>query len=298
MDIQKLRRFLSNDFNNAILSIRKKDEEIIPRITLKEKTKLVGEYLDIYSEDLKKIRKEPLKVCNYMLEIFLANHTVIGVNYFTYNQYHPDKTCFDIITTEGVFTIALGNCNVKDIFPSFIKNVEQSKRQGVLKELLHRQNNEKKPLKKQLFLALNGHNSNIKTGIGYYNYSVLSYPKDEEIFIPNYEREFTILLIQELMRMYKITEQYYFEELLSTIESKKNNFLDPNRSRYLVRELDIGNITFDFYKDEKAIAQIELIEEAVKRLEPEFQYKSNSDFVENVCKQLVIDNYHRYGGRK
>ena len=100
------------------------------------------------------------------------------------------------------------------------------------------------------------------------------------------------------MRMYEITEQYYFEELLSTIESKKNDFLDPNRSRYLVRELDIGNITFDFYKDEKAIAQIELIEEAVKRLEPEFQYKSNSDFVENVCKQLVIENYYRYGGRK
>ena len=28
MDIQKLRRFLSNDFRNAILSIREKDEEL------------------------------------------------------------------------------------------------------------------------------------------------------------------------------------------------------------------------------------------------------------------------------
>ena len=60
MDIQKLRRFLSNDFKNAILSIRKKDGEIISRLTLKEKTKLNGNYIGVYSKDLKKVRKKVL----------------------------------------------------------------------------------------------------------------------------------------------------------------------------------------------------------------------------------------------
>lgn len=298
VDIQKLRRFLSNDFRNAILSIKKIDEKLILRLTLSEKTKLTGNYLDIYSEDLNEIRNNPIKLCNYMLEIFLSNHTIIGVNYFSTNSYHPDKICFDIITTEGIFTIALGNCDVKEIFPNFIKDVELVKRQGVLKELLHRQNGDVEYPRQQLFLSLNEHSSNIKTGIEYYNYGILSYPKNDKIIIPEYEEKFVILFIQELMRIYQITEQYYFEELMDKIKSKKNDFSDPNRSRYSSRELCIGNIIFDFYKDEKSLMQIELIQQAVKKLESEFQYKSNSDFLESYSRQLVIENYNGYGGRK
>ena len=143
-----------------------------------------GSYIGTYSEDLKKIRKEPLNACNYMLDNFLANHTVIGINYFTYNQYHPDKTCFDIITTDGVFTIALGDCNIKDIFPNFVKRVEFAKREGIIKDLSHKDIEEARKLKKQLFLGLNSHRGEIKTGVGYYNYSVLSFPEDKKITIP------------------------------------------------------------------------------------------------------------------
>ena len=186
MDIQKLRRFLSNDFKNAILSIRKKDGEIISRLTLKEKTKLNGNYIGVYSKDLKKVRKEPLIACNYMLDNFLSNHTIIGVKYFTYNQYHPDKTCFDIITTDGIFTIALGNCNIKDIFPNFVKRVEFAKREGIIKDLSHKDIKEARKLKKHLFLGLNRHNGEIKTGAGYYSYNILSFPEGEKLTIPKY----------------------------------------------------------------------------------------------------------------
>ena len=291
MDIQKLRRFLSNDFRNAILSIREKDGELIPRLTLKEKSKLNGSYIGTYSEDLKKIRKESLNACNYMLDNFLANHTVIGVKYFTYNQYHPDKTCFDIITTDGVFTIALGDCNIKDIFPNFVKRVEFAKREGIIKDLSHKDIEEARELKKQLFLGLNSHRGEIKTGVGYYNYSVLSFPEDKKITIPKYEKEFVIRYIQELLRMYRVTEECFFEEEIMKINSKKEEFSDSNRSRYSSRELGIGRVTFEFYKDEKALIQLGLIEETVKRLELEFKDYTPEDIITGFRKQLVINLY-------
>lgn len=291
MDIQKLRRFLSNDFRNAILSIREKDGELIPRLTLKEKSKLNGSYIGTYSEDLKKIRKEPLNACNYMLDNFLANHTVIGVKYFTYNQYHPDKTCFDIITTDGVFTIALGDCNIKDIFPNFVKRVEFAKREGIIKDLSHKDIEEARKLKKHLFLGLNSHRGEIKTGVGYYNYSVLSFPEDKKITIPKYEKEFVIRYIQEILRMYRVTEECFFEEEVMKINSKKEEFSDSNRSRYSSRELGIGRVTFEFYKDEKALIQLGLIEEAVKRLELEFKNYTPEDIITGFRKQLVINLY-------
>ena len=291
MDIQKLRRFLSNDFRNAILSIREKDGELIPRLTLKEKSKLNGSFIGTYSEDLKKIRKEPLNACNYMLDNFLANHTVIGVKYFTYNQYHPDKTCFDIITTDGVFTIALGDCNIKDIFPNFVKRVEFAKREGIIKDLSHKDIEEARKLKKHLFLGLNSHRGEIKTGVGYYNYSVLSFPEDKKITIPKYEKEFVIRYIQEILRMYRVTEECFFEEEIMKINSKKEEFSDSNRSRYSSRELGIGRVTFEFYKDEKALIQLGLIEETVKRLELEFKNYTPEDIITGFRKQLVINLY-------
>lgn len=291
MDIQKLRRFLSNDFRNAILSIREKDGELIPRLTLKEKSKLYGSYIGTYSEDLKKIRKEPLNACNYMLDNFFANHTVIGVKYFTFNQYHPDKTCFDIITTDGVFTIALGDCNIKDIFPNFVKRVEFAKREGIIKDLSHKDIEEAIKLKKHLFLGLNSHRGEIKTGVGYYNYSVLSFPEDKKITIPKYEKEFVIRYIQEILRMYRVTEECFFEEEIMKINSKKEEFSDSNRSRYSSRELGIGRVTFEFYKDEKALIQLDLIEEAVKRLELEFKDYTPEDIITGFRKQLVINLY-------
>lgn len=291
MDIQKLRRFLSNDFRNAILSIREKDGELIPRLTLKEKSKLYGSYIGTYSEDLKKIRKEPLNACNYMLDNFFANHTVIGVKYFTFNQYHPDKTCFDIITTDGVFTIALGDCNIKDIFPNFVKRVEFAKREGIIKDLSHKDIEEAIKLKKHLFLGLNSHRGEIKTGVGYYNYSVLSFPEDKKITIPKYEKEFVIRYIQEILRMYRVTEECFFEEEIMKINSKKEEFSDSNRSRYSSRELSIGRVTFEFYKDEKALIQLDLIEEAVKRLELEFKDYTPEDIITGFRKQLVINLY-------
>lgn len=291
MDIQKLRRFLSNDFRNAILSIREKDGELIPRLTLKEKSKLNGSYIGTYSEDLKKIRKEPLNACNYMLDNFFANHTVIGVKYFTFNQYHPDKTCFDIITTDGVFTIALGDCNIKDIFPNFVKRVEFAKREGIIKDLSHKDIEEARKLKKHLFLGLNSHRGEIKTGVGYYNYSVLSFPEGEKITIPKYEKEFVIRYIQEILRMYRVTEECFFEEEIMKINSKKEEFSDSNRSRYSSRELGMGRVTFEFYKDEKALIQLGLIEETVKRLELEFKNYTPEDIITGFRKQLVINLY-------
>lgn len=292
MDIQKLRRFLSNDFNNAILSIRKKDDEIIPHLTLREKSKLNGTYIDVFGVDIKSLRKKDLELCDYMLENFLSNHTVIGINYFTRNQYHPDKVCFDIITTDGTFTIAVDKINIKEIFPNFIKRLESAKREGIIKSIS--KNNK---LGTQLFLVLN--ENDINTGIGYYYYKILSFNENGEIVIPNYERKFVIRLIQEYLRIYQVTDNCCFEsELL-----KLKRFVDEikeKRGFYSLefREYSINNLRFEFYKDERSLVQLELIISAIEGMEKEFKYHTFSEIVTMPYKQLVIENYHRYGGRK
>ena len=75
------------------------------------------------------------------------------------------------------------------------------------------------------------------------------------------------------------------------INSKKEEFSDSNRSRYSSRELGIGRVTFEFYKDEKALIQLDLIEEAVKRLELEFKDYTPEDIITGFRKQLVINLY-------
>ena len=292
MDIQKLRRFLSNDFNNAILSIRKKDDEIIPHLTLKEKSKLNGTYIDVFGVDIKSLRKKDLELCDYMLENFLSNHTVIGINYFTRNQYHPGKVCFDIITTDGTFTIAVDKINVKEVFPNFIKRLEFAKREGIIKSIT-----QKDKLSTQLSLILN--DKCINTGLGYYYYKILSFNENGEIVIPNYERKFVIKLIQEYLRKYEVPDNCCFEsELL-----KLKRFVDEikeKRGFYSLefREYSINNLRFEFYKDERSLVQLELIISAIEGMEKEFKYHTFSEVVTMPYKQLVIENYHRYGGRK
>lgn len=292
MNIQKLRRFLSNDFNNAILSIRSKDGKIIPNLSLKEKTKLDGVYIDIYNEDINLLRKNPFQLCNYMLENFLKNHTVIGVKYITSNPCHSDKVCFDIITTTGTFTIAVAMDKIKleELFPNFIQRLEFAKREGIIKSI-----SQNDCLSPRLFLCLNDGDKNIVTGIGYYNYRILSYFENDKIVIPDYERKFVIRLIQEYLRKYQVPDNCCFEsELL-----KLRGFIDEiKEKRVEFREYSINNLRFEFYNNERALTQLELIISAIEGIEKEFKYHTFSEMVAMPYKQLVIENYYRYGGRK
>ena len=293
MDIQKLRRFLSNDFNNAILSIRKKDDDVVIRLTLREKSELNGNFIGLYSEDINLLKKNQFKLCDYMLEKFLNNNTIIGVKYFTFNHYHPNKDCFDIITNNGVFTIAIDKIDIKDIFPDFVKRLEFAKREGIIKQLKI-----SNTYRKYMFLALSSSKQDISTFLGYSSYHILSIPIENNIKIPDYERKFVIRLIQEFLRMYQVTENCCFKDELIKLE----NFIDElkeKRGFYSLasREYSINGLCFEFYKDEKAIIQLKLIIEAIKGLEKEFKYHNYNEKIADFDKQLVIKN-NSYGGRK
>ena len=293
IETNKLKRFLSNDFDNAILSIKQKNGEITTHLTLREKSKLDGNYIDIYNEDVKSLRKKNLELCNYMLENFLNNHIIIGVKYFTYNQYHPDKDCFDIITTNGTFTIAIKDIDIKDIFPDFVKKVEFAKREGIIKQLKISDT-----YRKYIFLTLSSSKQDISTFLGYSTYHILSIPTKDEIKIPDYERKFTIRLIQEFLKMNNVTENCCYTSELMKLE----NFIDEikeKRGFYSLasREYSINNLRFEFYKDEKALIQLKLIIEAIKDLEQEFKYHNFSDAIAAPDRQLVMEKFNRYGGR-
>ena len=295
IDIQKLKRFLSNDFDNAVLDIKKIDGIIIPSLVIEGKTKLKGKYIDIYNEELIKVKKDVKKLCNYMLENFLRNHVVIGASYFTLKQNYPDRNCFDIIMTQGIFTIAISGMNINEVFADFIKKIEFAKREGITKQIV--QGNME--LGTQMFLSLNQSKKNVVTGLGAYSYQILSLIKNGKIIIPNYEKKFVIKFIQEFLRMHEITDNCCFEREIMRLkdfyekikEHKSNSFLEGVK----IRRYTIDNIVFDFYDDDKAFIQLDLLMEAIRGLKSEFGYQTFTDMIEN--KQLVMKRYD-YGGRK
>ena len=289
MNTQKLKRFLSNDFKQATLTVAKKDDELITNLFLKEKSDLKASYISVYYEDLDELKQEPKKLCNYMLDSFLANHTVVGISYFMNNKYFYGKTRFNIITTDGILTINLIDCNIRDIFPDFISRTEPAKRKGILQTLACKKIDENGKIKKHFFLSLNEDSRNIKTGLGSYNYNIFSFPQNAQIVIPENEKDFVIRIIQEMFRMYQVTENCVFKKELKKIHQLKKQLSyalqDNFKDKY---ELEIGNLVFDFYGDERALTQIELIEEAIKGLENEFIDCLTEEI--NV-KQLVMKNY-------
>ena len=97
--------------------------------------------------------------------------------------------------------------------------------------------------------------------------------------------------------MYRITDDYSYEDIITKLELMKNSLSNPKRSRFTNEELKIGNVTFGFYNDEKALIQFGLIEEAIKNLEKDFIYQTFTDVTDEFGRQLVIKNYQKIGGK-
>lgn len=277
MDILKLRRFLSNDFNNAILSIKEKNGEIIPHLNLIEKSQLDERTIGIYSENIKQMRKEPLRLCRYMLDSFLENNTVLGINYSYNNPNYPSNKCFDIITIKGIFTIAIGNVKLNDIFPNFIEKLESAKHKGIMETVVKSNFDEKR----KFFLTFD--NTKTITGYDYNSYQMLMLKSKGKFFVPKFEYNFTKKVVKELIEMYTNFNDY--NALLCEIDRIKQFKKYKNCNRFQNVFLSAGKIKFELSED-KFEFQINLLEEVVRELVSEIDFEES--------KQLVIT----YGGKR
>lgn len=132
--IEQLRDFVSGNFTSATLSGKKINDKIELELKLDSKENNES-FIHIYNVDLEKTIKEPENILNYLLEKYLENNTIIGIQYFANIQHHSDKVAFIIRSFNNSFTIALRQ-ECMDLLPNdFISKLEFTKRNGILKNL-------------------------------------------------------------------------------------------------------------------------------------------------------------------
>lgn len=265
----QVRQFVDNDFNNVILSGYKLRNKLDLRLSVKGKK---TDYIDCYSEKFDKIVKQPEKLCNYLLDSFLANNTIIGIEYFCSNQYHPDKTCIDVISTKGILTLAFKDFYFDDIFPNLVQRLELAKKEGVLKYI------QEYKLKEKIRLKLNL-TRKFSTGIFYNEYAVLNIVKNGKLVMYKKENEFLQRFMQEILRVSNCLEERHYESLVKQIE-REIQLMYEEKSIYT--KIDLGNIIFD----SSNIKELKVLKQAVIAMKQEFN-KSDEN-IKELDKQLTI----------
>lgn len=290
ISIGDIERFVNNDFHNAIISCRTKDDKLDLHLSFSEDKSFTYEGISCFSRDLKKLRKDSFELINYLLDHYLLNNDVIGIDYFTYNQYHKDKNCFNIFTSNGKLTLALSKeISIADLIPDFVRKLERAKREGILLSLEELKNErmghgyakDKLDLSlyhsyttgltversNELYITMAGIRRNNEHYSYIFNYSVLQYEKDGRTIIPKYEREFLVVLLKELL---EITDSHpYFECVLNSID----NMEDFVEEKFFCEQkvLDLGNLVSVYYRGKNNRERLELMKSALLKLEPYFE---------------------------
>jgi len=160
---KQLKEFISGNFTRAVLSGRLVNNKVELGLALNSE-QVENDSISIYSTDLQILRKNPEKLCEYLIDTFLNNNMVIELEYNTTIPYHPTKFGFAITGRDRTFNIALER-NVLDILPKdFVSKLELAKREGIIKFLDEIEINK--------FCLENfdsGSYIKYKTGITYYN---------------------------------------------------------------------------------------------------------------------------------
>jgi len=132
--VEQIRNFVSGNFTNAVLSGKMKNGKIDLNLKL-DSADLSGEYMHFYNVDLEAIRKQPEELMNYLIEKYLNNNTIVGVQYFVDIQYHQDKHGFVISGFNNTLKIALTKECFELLPKDFVKKIEFAKKKGIIKIL-------------------------------------------------------------------------------------------------------------------------------------------------------------------
>lgn len=204
IEVEQLRDFVSGNFKGAVISGKtKKDKvELILKLNSRIEKDKEKEYLHLYNVDLEELVKQPKELLNYLIDKYLENNTIIGVQYFVNVQNHSDKTSFVINSVNGSFIIALRDDCMSLLPDNFVQKLETAKKEGIIKVI------NQVDIKKIKIHNFGKHTffNNYKTGLrkdtiepGTYHYDALRTEDAKGNFI-NYqgEREFTKKILEIL----------------------------------------------------------------------------------------------------
>ena len=102
LPVNTVKRFISGDFENAILSGRMVEDNLILRLHLSEETKDNFGVIPYYSDNFNKIINESYQLSNELLDEFLESNEVLGVTYRAKEPHHFDKYCIKINGTRNL----------------------------------------------------------------------------------------------------------------------------------------------------------------------------------------------------
>lgn len=134
IEVKKIKNFVSGNFCDAVLSGRLKDDKIELNLKL-DSEDLKYKSIPIYSTDFELLRNNPTMLIEYLLDNYLNNNTIIGIDYFTEIPHHFSKIGFNIHSLNGTFSIALTKDILKILPNDFVKIIENSKKEGIIKVL-------------------------------------------------------------------------------------------------------------------------------------------------------------------
>lgn len=123
-----LKRFINDDFENAILSGRIIDDNLVLRLYLKEKSKNLYAINSFYNDYFDKILKNSYECANMFLDKFLMDNSVVSVNYIANIPQHHNKQCIRINCECRSLVLAFEG-NIGAVFPNIVKKIEANKRE-------------------------------------------------------------------------------------------------------------------------------------------------------------------------
>ena len=283
--IEDIKRFVSNDFQNAILSGKIVNGKLELRLNLKEKSNIHYSAIPCYSEDLFAIRKDPIVLCNYLFDVFLANNRIIGVSYFTQNVYHDDKTCFDIETEHGKLTLAFKDYNISDILPNFVAKLEFNKRKGIIeylqshKDIIPDNTNYVGKHKPRFCLDTKYKFQSRIDASGSYQ-ALYLYDGKRLILYPK-EESFLKLWLKEILEISGCFVSKKPEEMLADMD---RNIDRMNRKTTLEAIVDFSKMSYQDYPC--SIENLKMIRKMIEELTPFF-----TTTLEEEPKQLVLEQF-------
>lgn len=133
--VEEIRNFVSGNFKGAVLSGKITNDKVDLKLKLNDSENVSSNYMHIYNENLEELKNNPRELLNYLLDKYLENNTIIGVQYFANVQNHSDKTSFVISGVNSSFIISLRQDCMCLLPDKFVEKVEFEKRKGILKVL-------------------------------------------------------------------------------------------------------------------------------------------------------------------
>lgn len=129
MNKAKIKRFINNDFESAVLSGEIIDGKFKANLLLEGPSKL--DHLDTipsYGIDLK---MSDIELCRHLVETFINNNPIKSVYYNDKLPRHLDKIGITMYTKNKSFSMAFP-IELYKMFPNLIDQIEQSKKQFAL----------------------------------------------------------------------------------------------------------------------------------------------------------------------